>query len=180
MTSYETVGDFSAWQGARANLRFAWLSSVRASPDTPLTALRLVRQEPAMMDVDLTRFRRRGPSPLDATDKRTHCVSVRLNVAELRLLDALRGRYPRGEWMRMAGIGKLPPTIPELNLKAWAVLATAVSNLNQYQAAINQGNAHAIPSGVLEALRDQVQSLRLQLIGTADSGSGEHPDEGHE
>jgi len=133
-----------------------------------------------MMDVDLTCFRRRGPTPLDATDKRVHCVSVRLNGGELAKLDALRGRYQRGEWMRMAGIGKLPPTIPSINLKAWVVLATAVSNLNQYQAAINQGNAHAIPSNVLEALRDQVQALRLQLIGIADSGSGEYPDEGHE
>jgi hypothetical protein len=133
-----------------------------------------------MMDVDLTRFRRRGPSPLDATEKRAHCVSVRLNGGELAKLDALRGRYQRGEWMRMASLDKLPPTIPSINLKAWAALATVVSNLNQYQAAINQGNAHAIPSGVLEALRDQVQSLRLQLIGTADSGSGEYPDEGHE
>ena len=118
-----------------------------------------------MMDVDSTRFRRRGPSPLDATDKRTHCVSVRLNVAELRLLDARRGHYQRGEWMRMASLDKLPPTIPSINLKAWAVLATVVSNLNQYQASINQGNAHAIPSGVLEDLRDQVQALRVKLIG---------------
>ncbi|WP_123101425.1 hypothetical protein [Acidithiobacillus sulfuriphilus] len=131
-----------------------------------------------MMDVDLTRFRRRGPSPLDATDKRTHCVSVRLNVAELRLLDARRGRYQRGKWIRMASLDKLPPAIPSINLRAWAALATIVSNLNQYQAAINQGNAHAIPSDVLEALRDQVQALRLQLIGTADSDSGEEPDGG--
>ena len=130
-----------------------------------------------MMDVDLTCFRRRGPTPLDATDKRVHCVSVRLNDGELAKMDALRGRYQRGEWMRMAGIGKLPPTIPSINLKAWVVLATAVSNLNQYQAAINQGNAHAIPSNVLEALRDQVQALRRDLIG---ANSEEDPDEGDE
>ena len=130
-----------------------------------------------MMDVDLTRFRRRGPSPLDVIDKRVHCVSVRLNVAELRLLDARRGRHQRGEWMRMATIGKLPPTIPSINLKAWAVLATVVSNLNQYQAAINQGHAHAIPSGVLEDLRDQVQALRVKLIGV---NREEDSDEGDE
>jgi hypothetical protein len=130
-----------------------------------------------MMDVDLTRFRRRGPSPLDASEKRIHCVSVRLNDGELAKLDGVRGRYQRGEWLRMAGIGKLPPTIPSVNREAWVVLATVVSNLNQYQAAINQGRAHAIPAGVLEALQEQVQALRRDLIG---ANSEEDPDEGDE
>ena len=122
-----------------------------------------------MTDVDLARVRRRGPAPLDATDKRRHTVSARLNDAELAELDAARGPYQRGEWMRMAGIGKLPPTIPSVNREAWAVLATVVSNLNQYQAAINQGKAHAIPAGVLDALQEQVQDLRRELIGVSDN-----------
>ena len=128
-----------------------------------------------MTDVDLARVRRRGPAPLDATDKRRHTVSARLNDAELAELDAARGPYQRGEWLRMAGIGKLPPTIPSVNREAWAVLATVVSNLNQYQSAINAGRAHAIPAGVLEALRDQVQDLRRELLGVRNDS--EDPDE---
>ncbi len=130
-----------------------------------------------MNDIDLARVRRRGPVPLDACDKRRHTVSARLNDAELAQLDSSRGRFQRGEWMRMAGIGKLPPTIPSVNREAWAVLASVVSNLNQCQAAINQGKAHAIPAWVLDALRDGVQDLRRDLIG---ANSEEDPDEGHE
>ena len=132
-----------------------------------------------MMDVDLTRFRRRGPSPLDASEKRIHCVSVRLNGGDLAKLDALRGRYQRGEWLRMAGFGKLPPTIPAVNREAWAALATVVSNVNQYQAAIHQGKAHAIPAGVLEALQEQVQALRRELLGVRDDVE-DSDDEGDE
>ncbi|MHB1321365.1 MAG: hypothetical protein ACYCY0_07345 [Acidithiobacillus ferrivorans] len=117
---------------------------------------------------------RRGPVSLPAYALRQHCVSVRLNAAELAKLDASRGRYQRGEWLRMAGIGKLPPFIPELNQKAWVSLAQVANNLNQYQAAINQGKATGYPPDVLEALRDQVQSLRRELIGIADSGEGEY------
>jgi hypothetical protein len=65
----------------------------------------------------------------------------------------------------MAGIGKLPPSIPEINLKAWASLAQVVNNLNQYQLAINSGKAGGYPPDILEALRDDVQLLRRELIG---------------
>ncbi len=132
-----------------------------------------------MGDSDSThpRRRRRGPVPLDAADRRNHCVSVRLNEGELSLLDSRRGRHQRGEWLRIAALDVLPPVIPEINSTAWAVLATAVANLNQYQAAINKGQAHAIPSGVLDSLRDHVQALRLQLICAYPDV--EDPDEGN-
>ena len=130
-----------------------------------------------MGNVDMGRRSRRGPVSLPADALRQHCVSVRLNAAELTLLDESRGRYQRGEWMRMAGIGKLPPSIPEINLKAWASLAQVASNLNQYQVAINCGKAKGYPPDVLEALRDQVQALRRDLIG---ANSEEDQDEGDE
>ncbi|HBW3471050.1 hypothetical protein JVW48_16700 [Klebsiella pneumoniae] len=37
---------------------------------------------------------------------RTHCVSVRLNNAELSKLNALRGDYAKGEWLRMSSLQK--------------------------------------------------------------------------
>ena len=133
-----------------------------------------------MGNVDMGRRSRRGPVSLPADALRQHCVSVRLNAAELTLLDESRGRYQRGEWMRMAGIGKLPPSIPEINLKVWASLAQVASNLNQYQVAINCGKAKGYPPDVLEVLRDDVQLLRRELIG-ASSGDGEAlDDERHE
>jgi hypothetical protein len=42
------------------------------------------------MNTDESKRRRRGPAPLDATDKRGHTVSVRLNDAELARLDSQR------------------------------------------------------------------------------------------
>ncbi|WP_436395145.1 hypothetical protein ACSDBR_10610 [Acidithiobacillus ferriphilus] len=133
-----------------------------------------------MSTIDMGKRSRRGPVSLSADALRQHCVSVRLNAAELALLDENRGRWHRGEWMRMAGIGKLPPSIPEINLKVWASLAQVASNLNQYQVAINCGKAKGYPPDVLEVLRDDVQLLRRELIG-ASSGDGEAlDDERHE
>lgn len=84
--------------------------------------------------------RRHGPSPLDASDKRTHTVSVRLNDAELALLDSRRGavQMQRGEYLRAAALHRLPPTIPAVNREMWAELARTAANLNQIARRLNQ------------------------------------------
>lgn len=118
------------------------------------------------MDIDQTRRRKRsGPIPKKQEDLRTHSVHVRMTTAELAELDLKRGHIQRGTWLRQSAMHRIPPTIPAINRDAWAALATAVANLNQYQAAINKRMAHEIPTSVLDALRDQVQALRLDLIG---------------
>lgn len=129
-------------------------------------------------ETELPKRRGRGPAPLDPADLRTHTVSVRLNAAELAELDRNRApvRMQRGEYLRAASWGKLPPTIPAINREAWANLARAVGNLNQFQAAINEGRAAGYPPQVIEQLRDQVQQLRSELIGLP--VSSEVPDEG--
>jgi hypothetical protein len=60
--------------------------------------------------------RKRGPKPMPAADRRVHPVSVRLNSAELAHLDSARAgvRMQRGEYLRHASMGKLPPTIPAI------------------------------------------------------------------
>lgn len=40
---------------------------------------------------------------------RIHCVSVRLNNAELAKLNTLREHYSKGEWLRMVSLQRLPP-----------------------------------------------------------------------
>ncbi len=139
------------------------------------------------MDIDISRNRGHGPTPLDPALKRVHSVNVRLNDSELAKLDAARGKYQRAAWMRMAGIGKMPPTIPAINQKTWTSLSTVVSNLNQYQAAINANLLHhtqsdPIPLHFLEDLLDQVQALRRELLGVSedsDDGSEDIDDEGN-
>jgi len=110
---------------------------------------------------------KRGPVSLDPSEKREHCVSVRLNAAELVTLDQRRGVYQRGEWMRMAAMDKLPPTIPALNAQAWQELARAAANLNQLARAFNAGEK--IEKG---GVRDLLNQFRATLIGAS-------LDEGH-
>jgi len=111
--------------------------------------------------------RRRGPKKLPAADLRGRCVSVRLNARELAELDAARAlvQMQRGEYLRHAAMGVLPPTIPEVNRAAWADLARVCGNLNQYQHLINSGEAAGHDPLVIDQLTQQVQLLRLSLLG---------------
>lgn len=114
------------------------------------------------------RSARRGPAPLSAEQRRKHCVSVRLNVAELAMLDERRSNFQRGEWLRMAALEKLPPTVPAINAQAWAELARAAANLNQIARALNAGEK--IERG---GLRDQLNRFRAALIGASLEGHAE-------
>lgn len=111
--------------------------------------------------------RKRGPKPLAPAEKREHCVSVRLNSAELAWLDAARSgvKMQRGEYLRSASRGVLPPTIPAINREAWASLARVAGNLNQYQAQINGGLSNGHPPETIQLLTDLVQKLRGDLLG---------------
>ena len=68
---------------------------------------------------------------------RIHCVSVRLNNAELDKLNTLREHYSKGEWLRMASLQKLPPVIPAINTKAWIALTDISQKLNRIAAHID-------------------------------------------
>lgn len=68
-----------------------------------------------------SRERRRGKQN-EPIEKRDHCVSVRLNKTELEILDAKRGRFQRGEWLRVAFLDKLPPTVPDINIELYTKL----------------------------------------------------------
>jgi hypothetical protein len=121
---------------------------------------------PTSADAQLVeRVARRGPVPLPAADRRVHCVSVRLNVAELARLDERRGRLQRGEWLRVAALDQLPPTIPSANVQAWAELARLAGDLNKSQALIERGEADSHQAELLEDLRKAVASLRRKLVG---------------
>lgn len=115
--------------------------------------------------------RKRGPKPVGSTALRSHTVSVRLNSAELDWLDGARAsvRMQRGEYLRSASRGVLPPTIPAINREAWASLARVAANLNQYQQAINAGTVHGHPPEVIQALAELVQKLRAELLGITES-----------
>lgn len=106
------------------------------------------------------RRHRRGPKPKPTAELRTHCVSVRLSAAELEQLDQRRGVLQRGEWLRVAALDVLPPSIPELNRDAWEALARSASNLNQLAHRANVGEAPELGEVLVE-----LRTFRTALIG---------------
>jgi len=115
------------------------------------------------MNTDESKRRRRGPSPLDPTEKRRHTISVRLNDIELAMLDSRREgvRMQRGEYLRAAALHRIPPTIPKINREAWVDLARTAANLNQIAYRLNAGDA--LPS--LADIRVTLEAFRRDLIG---------------
>jgi len=105
--------------------------------------------------------KRKGRKPIAADQRRDHCVSVRLNPAELAKLDAERGKLQRGEAMRAAFLGVTPPPPPApLNLIAWRELSHAQANLNQLARAVNGGESVEV-----REILEEVRAFRNALIG---------------
>jgi hypothetical protein len=99
-----------------------------------------------MMTIDQTKTSRRPRRGhvLAESDRRRHKVMTRVNDAELAEIDARRGLYDRGEFLRMSLFGmkqsRPRPTIiiPALNQTAWLVLSRSASNLNQLSRHLNE------------------------------------------
>jgi len=66
----------------------------------------------------------------------------------------------RGEYLRAAAVGRLPPVVPELNVQAWAELARVGANLNQVARSLNSGEAVEI-----EVVQRLLADLRVRLVG---------------
>lgn len=108
---------------------------------------------------------------------RTHCVSVRLNNAELSKLNTLRGNYAKGEWLRMASLQKLPPVIPEINTEAWKAISDISQKLNRIATHIDSKSKNSkLTHTELFAVKRQLAELRQNLL-SADIWS--NPDEGN-
>lgn len=105
--------------------------------------------------------KKRGRKPVAADQRREHCVSVRLNAAELAKLDEQRGKLQRGEALRASLLGTTPPPAPDrLNLTAWQQLARAQANLNQLARSVNSCDAVEI-----NEILNGVRAFRNALIG---------------
>lgn len=108
---------------------------------------------------------------------RTHCVSVRLNNAELSKLNTLRGDYAKGEWLRMASLQKLPTIVPPVNINTWKTLGEINQKLNRIALHIDSKSIDSqLTHTELFAVRRLIKELRQHLIN-ADIWS--NPDEGY-
>lgn len=108
-----------------------------------------------------------GRGPLPEEMLRTHTISTRLNKGELEWLDSVRAgsHMKRGEYLRVAAMGTLPPTIPAINRTAWSKLSSLSSNLNQITKRINSGQCQKVTDGLLESIKAELVIVRQELIG---------------
>lgn len=98
---------------------------------------------------------------------RTYCISVRLNIEELKLLNLKRGSYKKGEWLRMASLQKLPPVIPTINTKAWKALTDISQKLNRIATHIDcKSKDSKLTHTELFAVKRQLEELRHNLLRT--------------
>ncbi|HHH7384624.1 TPA: hypothetical protein ACP2SZ_000433 [Escherichia coli] len=119
-------------------------------------------------DIDLSKISRRGSfdkSKLPSEAVRNYCVSVRLNIEELQLLNIKRGSYKKGEWLRMASLQRLPPAIPAINTKAWEALTEISQKLNRIAAHIDGKSKDShLTHTELFAVKRQLEELRTNLL----------------
>ncbi|MCF2338482.1 hypothetical protein [Escherichia coli] len=95
---------------------------------------------------------------------RIHCVSVRLNKEELELLNASRGDKRKGEWLRMALLQKLPPTIPAINLEVWQSLSDISQKLNRLIIHLDTKSSNSqLTKTEIFAVKKQIKELRSCL-----------------
>ena len=96
---------------------------------------------------------------------RTHCVSVRLNNAELSKLNTLRGNYAKGEWLRMASLQKLPMNVPPVNIETWKTLGEINQKLNRIALHIDSKSKDSqLTHTELFAVKRQLEELRTNLL----------------
>ena len=99
---------------------------------------------------------------------RLKSLSIRLNSAEhgevLRRADG--SGLPPTVWIRRAALSRIVPRppAPEINRIAYAELARLAGNLNQLTKAAYEGRVNIAPE-FIEAIREAVQKLRLELLG---------------
>ncbi|EAA7928189.1 hypothetical protein ID86_00905 [Salmonella enterica subsp. enterica] len=106
-------------------------------------------------------------SELRSQSLRTHCVSVRLNTEELELLNASRGDKRKGEWLRMASLQKLPPTIPAINLEVWQSLSDISQKLNRLIIHLDTKSSNSeLTKTEVFAVKKQIKELRSCLTAS--------------
>jgi hypothetical protein len=113
---------------------------------------------------------KKGKKALPEAEKRDNLIWVRVNDLELLKIDELRSKgrmkaITRSDYIRSVCLSKIPSSIPEINREAWSSLSKLLSNVNQYQHAINSGRANEYPSEILNELKNEIQLLRNSLIG---------------
>jgi hypothetical protein len=109
--------------------------------------------------------RPRLPDDVHRTIRREVWLSP-IELADLKAKAAAQGLRV-GEYMRLCITeARLPtPPVPPINVQVWRELARLADNANQYQWAINAGQAHAWDRDLILQLIDAIHAVRLALLG---------------
>lgn len=67
----------------------------------------------------------------NSSSHRVHCVSVRFNNKEMKIIDIKRGSTNKSVWLRKLALNKIIPLIPEINIEAWKALTEISQKLNR-------------------------------------------------
>lgn len=116
------------------------------------------------MAIDIELRKKSGKRNLPESELRTHCVSVRLNTAELAALDKIRRKFQRGETLRMISFSRLPTPVivPEINRELATNIGRSFGNLATLATAMRGGEY--VP---LDQIKTALADLQLSLIGGA-------------
>ena len=102
---------------------------------------------------------------------RHFCISVRLNQAELELLNNRRGKHKKGEWLRLTFLNHTPTDIPLVNVEAWKMLSELSQKLNRIAIHIDgKSKDSKLTHTELFAVKRLLVELRNNLLRT-DFGS---------
>ena len=102
---------------------------------------------------------------------RHFCISVRLNQAELELLNNRRGKHKKGEWLRLTFLNHTPTNIPLVNVEAWKMLSDISQKLNRIAIHIDgKSKDSELTHTELFAVKRLLVELRNNLLRT-DVGS---------
>jgi hypothetical protein len=71
-------------------------------------------------------------------------------------------------FVRRAALRQKLAPLPTDGAARWASLSRACSNLNQIARRLNAGTASGVDPAVIEAVAEEVQALRRELLGGAD------------
>ncbi|HBM9297983.1 hypothetical protein M5R23_21440 [Citrobacter freundii] len=98
---------------------------------------------------------------------RHFCISVRLNQAELELLNNRKGKHKKGEWLRLTFLNHTPTNIPLVNVEAWKMLSDISQKLNRIATHIDcKSKDSQLTHTELFAVKRQLEELRHNLLRT--------------
>ncbi|WP_281184440.1 plasmid mobilization protein [Trichlorobacter lovleyi] len=98
---------------------------------------------------------KRGPTPKNPSEQRTHRIAVYLNTAEFKVVSGFSqlSKTCPAAYLRKAALNTPPIVIPQLNQQVWQQLGHAAANLNQIAKSLNSGDLNYLSETRIALIR---------------------------